>query len=458
MDNYGLISFIPVVCVIVLVFVTKRTMASLVAGSIVGAIILYGKDFFMKWIDAIYTVLGDSTWKWLFLVCGLFGGIIALFEASGGALGFSRFATRLCKSKKQSLFMAWFLDLVIFADDWLNALAVGSAMRNVTDKFKVPRELLAFVICATGCSICTLVPFSTWGVFMAGQLESNGVAAAGEGMTVYLHTLPYIFYAIVSMVVVPLYIAGIIPHFGRMKKAELRAQNTGQLLPDSMLGMVKAERESAAEEETAGAKGKAINFLVPLLVLAVITTITREILYGIFACFIVCAAMYFPQKLIKPGEFLNCIVSGFKDMLGVIGIISAAFILKEMNNELGLPAFIIGLVQDALDPRLLPAVAFIVVGFLCFAAGNFWGMLAIAFPVIIPIAQALDANSILVSGAMISGCVFGSSACFYGSEVSLVCTTTQIQNQDFAKTSLPIYILPVAITLVLFVIFGYVKG
>lgn len=155
---------------------------------------------------------------------------------------------------------------------------------------------------------------------------------------------------------------------------------------------------------------------------------------------------------------MNCIVSGFKDMLGVIGIISAAFILKEMNNELGLPAFIIGLVQDALDPRLLPVVAFIVVGFLCFAAGNFWGMLAIAFPVIIPIAQALDANSILVSGAMISGCVFGSSACFYGSEVSLVCTTTQIQNQDFAKTSLPVYIFPVAVTLVLFIIFGYVKG
>ena len=118
----------------------------------------------MKWIDAIYTVLGDGTWKWLFLVCGSGScDIIALFEASGGALGFSRFATRLCKSKKQSLFMAWFLDLVIFADDWLNALAVGSAMRNVTDKFKVPRELLAFVICATGCSICALsVPFSTW--------------------------------------------------------------------------------------------------------------------------------------------------------------------------------------------------------------------------------------------------------------------------------------------------------
>lgn len=457
MDNYGFISLIPVICVVILVFVTKRTMASLLTGSVIGAVILYGKNFFMEWINAVYAVLSDGTWQWLFLVCGLFGSIIGLFEASGGALGFSKAATRLCKSKKQSLFITWILGIIVFADDWLNALAVGAAMRNVTDKFKVPRELLAYVICATGAVVCTLIPFSTWGVFMAGQLESNGVAAAGEGMSVYIQTLPYVFYALIALLFVPLYIAGVIPHFGLMKKAELRAESTGQILPDSMIGMVKAEREAAAEEEQ-GKAGKAYNFLVPLVVLAVVTTITKEMLYGIFACFVVCALMYFPQRLLSFADFCNSMVSGFKDMLGVIGIISSAFILKQMNNALGLPAYVIGIVQDSLDPRLLPVVAFIVVGFLCFAAGNFWGMLAIAFPVIIPIAVALDANLILVSGAMISGCVFGSNACFYGSEVSLTCSTTQITNQDYAKTALPVIAIPTVIAIVLFVIFGYVQG
>lgn len=460
MGSYGILSLVPVICVIILVFITRRTMASLVAGSVIGAVILYGKNFFMEWINAIYAVLGDGTWQWLFLVCGLFGSIIALFEASGGALGFSRMSTRLCKSKKQALFMTWILDLVVFADDWLNALAVSSAMRNVTDKFRIPRELLAYVICTTGPAICTLVPFSTWGVFMAGQLESNGVAAAGEGFTTYLHTLPYVFYAIISIIAVPLYIIGVIPHFGRMKKAELRAETTGYLLPEYVHNMVRADREADAEAEEAegGNKGKAINFLIPLIVLAVVTTITKEMLYGIFACFVVCAVMYFPQKLLTLTEFLNSMVSGFKDMLGVIGIISSAFILKEMNNALGLPAFVIGLVENALDPRLLPAVAFIVVGLLCFAAGNFWGMLAIAFPVIIPIALSLDADLILVSGAMISGCVFGCCACFYGSEVSLVCDTTKVPNQEFARTALPLYVVPVGISLILFLIFGFVQA
>lgn len=459
MDNYGIISLVPVLCVIVLVFLTKRTMASLITGSIIGAVILYGKDFFLNWLDAVYAVLSDGTWQWLFLVCGLFGCIVGLFEASGGALGFSKTATRICKGKKQSLFMTWILGIIVFADDWLNALAVGAAMRNVTDKFKVPRELLAYIIAATGAVVCTLIPFSTWGVFMAGQLESNGVAAAGEGMSVYIQTLPYVFYAIFALILVPLYIIGIVPHFGPMKKAELRAENTGQILPDSMLGMVKAEREAAAEEDEAEGKPiRAINFLIPLAVLVVITIFTKEMLYGIFGCFVVCAVMYFPQKLLTMEEFFDSMISGFKDMLGVIGIISAAFILKQMNNALGLPAYVIGLVQDSLDPRLLPVVAFIVVALLCFAAGNFWGMLAIAFPVITPIAMALDANLILVSGAMISGCVFGSNACFFGSEVSLTCTTTQIQNQDYAKTALPLIAIPFILSIIFYIIFGYMKG
>jgi len=457
MEHYGFISLVPVICVVILVFLTKRTMASLITGSLIGAVILYGGSFFMEWINAIYAVLSNGTWQWLFLVCGLFGCCVGLFEASGGAMGFSKTATRICKGKKQSLFMTWILGIIVFADDWLNALAVGAAMKNVTDKFNVPRELLAYVICATGSIVCTLIPFSTWGVFMAGQLETNGVAAEGEGFAMYLQTIPYIFYALIGLILVPLYIAGIIPHFGPMKKAEKRAENTGQILPESMIGMMAAYREEAAEEEAeeGGKPKRAMNFLIPLAGLAIVTTITAEMLYGIFTCFALCAILYFPQKLLTMNEFFDAMIAGFKDMLGVIGIISSAFILKEMNNVLGLPAYVIGLVQDSLDPRLLPVVAFVVVGLLCFAAGNFWGMLAIAFPVIIPIAAALDANMILTSAAMISGCVFGSNACFYGSEVSLTCKVTDIQNQDYAKTALPIIAIPVIGSIILYIVFGY---
>ena len=459
MDHYGILSLVPVICVIVLVFITKRTMASLIAGSIIGAIILFKQDFILNWIDAIYTVLSDGTWGWLFLVCGLFGSLVGLFELSGGAMGFSEVATRVCKTRKQSLFMTWILGIIVFVDDWLNALAVGAAMRNVTDKYKVPRELLAYVICATGAVVCSLIPFSTWGAFMAGQLESNGVAAVGEGTAVYIQTIPYIFYALVALFVVPLYIAGIIPHYGPMKKAEIRAETTGQVFPDSMLDAIRAEKAAVEKEalDVGMKKGKAINFIIPMLVLAGVTMITAEILYGIFASLVVCAIMYFPQKIMTMNEFFDGMISGFKDMMGVIGIITAAFILREMNNGLGLPDYVIGLVRDSLDPRLLPIVVFIIVSALTFAAGNFWGMAAISFPVIIPIAMAMNVDPIMVSGAIISGTTFGSNACFYGSEVSLTCSSTQVQNQDYAKTALPIIAIPFIGACILYAVFGFIK-
>jgi Na+/H+ antiporter NhaC len=159
----------------------------------------------------------------------------------------------------------------------------------------------------------------------------------------------------------------------------------------------------------------------------------------------------------KGKEFLDAMMSGFKSMLGVVGIISAAFILREMNSGLGLPEFVIGIVKDSLNPSLLPVVVFIIVSALTFAAGNFWGMAAISFPVIIPIAFEMGVDPIIVSGAIISGTTFGSNACFYGSEVTLTCSSTEIQNQDYAKTALPIIIIPFVLSCILYTIFGFVK-
>jgi Na+/H+ antiporter NhaC len=430
-------------------------MASLVAGSFIGAIILYKQAFVLNWIDAVYVVLANGTWGWLFLVIGLFGSLVALIELSGGALGFSAAATKICKGRKQSLFMTWILGIIVFVDDWLNALAVGAAMRNVTDKFKVPRELLAYIICATGAVVCSLIPFSTWGAFFAGQLEANGVAAVGQGTAVYIQTIPYISYAMVALIVPPLYIAGIIPHFGAMKKAEKRAETLGLMIPpiNNEEGAIVEEKEAI---EAGMKKGRAVNFLIPMVLLAVITIITAEILYGVLASLLCCAVMYFPQKLMNGKQFLDAMMSGFKSMMGVVGIITAAFILREMNSGLGLPAFVIGLVKDTLDPRLLPLFVFIIISALTFAAGNFWGMAAISFPVIIPIAFEMGVDPILISGAIISGTTFGSNACFYGSEVTLTCSSSQIQNQDYAKTALPIIAIPFVGACILYAIFGFV--
>ena len=140
MERYGLLSLLPVAVVIVLVFFTRRTAASLLAGTVVGAVLLYGKGFAKPWLDVVYGVMGSDLWIWLVLVCGFFGSLVALFEKSGGILGFTGVAARFCRGERRTLLGAWLLGVVIFVDDWLSILSVGAAMRQATDRFRIPRR------------------------------------------------------------------------------------------------------------------------------------------------------------------------------------------------------------------------------------------------------------------------------------------------------------------------------
>ena len=177
MENYGVLSLLPVAVVIVLVFLTKRTTVSLLAGTLVGAVMLYGVHFAKPWLEVVYGVMGSELWIWLVLVCGFFGSLVALFEASGGIYGFTDIAAKICKGEKRTLLAGWLLGIVTFVDDWLSILSVGTAMRRATDRFHIPREMLAFLSNATASSICVIVPTSTWGVFMISQLVATGVCA-----------------------------------------------------------------------------------------------------------------------------------------------------------------------------------------------------------------------------------------------------------------------------------------
>ena len=168
--TYGLISLLPVAIVIVMALVTKRTLESLIVGSLVGFLILDGKSFLTSWVSATQEVFGESAWY--ILVFGVFGIIILLLEKSGGAQGISQLGTKFAKTRGMALISTWVLGILIFIDDYLNNLGVSVAMRNVTDKFKVSRELLAYMINSTGAAVCVLIPISSWAVFMAGQYLS----------------------------------------------------------------------------------------------------------------------------------------------------------------------------------------------------------------------------------------------------------------------------------------------
>jgi Na+/H+ antiporter NhaC len=326
-------------------------------------------------------------------------------------------------------------------------------MRKVTDNHKVPREFLAYVINSTGAAVCVLIPFSTWAAFMAGQLDANGVTVAGSATAAFIKIIPYVFYGWMAVLIVPLFSLKIIPLFGPMKKAVKRAEETGEVFPESTRD--KKEEFDAVETSFKG-KPKVLNFLVPMATLAVITVITQDMLLGVFISIAICFVLFIPQKLMGFGEFFDSVLNGFKDMLLVLWIIVAAFFLQKANEGLGLTPFVIEAVEPILNARLLPVASFIIIGFLAFATGSFWGVAAIAFPIIIPLATAMDVNVYLVCGAIVSAAALGSHTCFYGDAVTLSCASSQIQNSDYAKTSIPIIAVPFALAVILYLVFGFI--
>jgi Na+/H+ antiporter NhaC len=445
--EYGAICLVPSALVIILALATRRILEPLLVGAVTGFLISAGPSgFFTAFIDATYTVMMDATTVWIALVVGLFGVLIIWLDKGGGAQGFSDLVQKVATSRKKVLMATWILGIVVFIDDYINAMAVGAAMRKLSDKFNVSREYLAYIINSTGTDVCVLIPATTWFAFMVAQMEAVGIEG---GVSAYLATIPFLFYPWIAVLVVPLVILGVIPMYGPMKKAEERAK-AGQVLPESTYEEYKDQTGSEDAK-----KSSALNFIIPMLVAAIVTITTGEALYGVIIALVVCFLMFVPQRLMKFWELCDGLVQGFRDMLFVIMLIIIAFILQQANDSIGLTDYVITNVSSVISSGLLPAVCFVTIALLMFVVGSFWGIAAISFPIVIPLAQAMDVNLYLASASIISASAFGSQACFFSDAATITCGATQIRNMDYARSALPYIAIPFVLATILFVIFGF---
>ena len=450
MDTYGIISLIPVAVVIVTAILSKRAMESLVLGTFVAAIIFAKGSWWGTWLEYSYNQIGNSAYY--ILLFGMFGVLIRLLDESGSAMGFADIATKYANSPKKTQLFAWVLGIVIFVDDYLNALAVGIAMRDLADKWKIPREKLAYIVNSTGAAVCVLIPVTAWAIFYAGQIEETKALEGMSGLSAYLHTIPFMLYAWLAVLVVPLFVLGIIPTFGAMKKAEKRAQETGRVFPDHYYE--EGALEESAKEELP--KSSALNFIIPMLVCIAVCIYTKDVLTAMVITTPVAAIMLMIQKKLTIGGCCDALINGFKDMLYIMMLVIAAFVLQDFNDALGLTPYVIGLVEPIMSPALLPVLSFVVVAALAFCTGSFWGVGAITLPIIVSLAASLDANIYLAIATVICGSVFGSHACFYSDAVTVTCASIGIKNMEYAKTAVPLILVPAGLSIIGFIIMGFV--
>ena len=446
--DYGLLSLVPVLVVIVSAIITKRALEPLILGTLVGFVILAKENFVVAYLDSLYGELGESSYY--IIIFGLFGIYIHLLEKANAISGFTKVGLRFAKNKKKAAFLAWIMGIVFFLDNYFSILGAGISNREIADKNKMSREMFSFAINAVACCTCVLVPLSLWGVFMSGQIETTLGIDTGMGLSEIVKSIPFMFFAWVLLVFVLLYQFRIIKPFGPMKKAEERAETTGDVLPEDLAAQAPANSD---EDEK---PVNILNFIIPMASLIAVTLVTQELTYGLIVGIVLCFILYIAQKLITAAEAFDAICKGFEEMFVVTALVISAFVLQNANDELGLAPFVVNSVVNVISAPLLPVIAFVLLMVLGFVTGSFWGMAAVCFPIMLPLAQALDANIYLTIGAVIAGCAAGSATCFYGDSVTLTCGLTKIRNIDYLRSALPMLIPPIVVTVIIYIAAGFI--
>ena len=441
--DYGFITLLPTALVLMLAIWSRRTLESVLAGALLAFFILEGPAFLDAMARATLAVLMSEDVAWVLLVCGLYGGFIGLLVKGGGSHAFGRALMRRIDTKRGGLLATWGLGLVIFLDDYLNSLTVGATMKAVTDRFRTSRAMLAYVVDSTAAPLCLLIPLSSWGAYFSSLLEQNGVAPKGQGLSFFIESIPYLFYPMAAILIVPLVATGVIPLVGAMHRAEKQAETTGDL-------GVFEDNALVVEETTRGGMSA---FFFPMIAMVFFTVFPSiDLLRGVIAGILITLVHYALWRVMPLGALFDTCMDGIKSMVPVLAMLLTLFVFVEANDRLGLTSYVIDAVSPFMTAALLPVVVFITVSVLAFTTGSNWGVIAITMPIAFPLAQAFDVSIPLVMGALFSASGFGSHACFYSDSTMLSAQGAGCRTHEHALTQLPYALLGATVAAILYVV------
>ncbi|MBK0422147.1 TRAP transporter large permease subunit [Leucobacter sp. CSA2] len=448
------LAILPVITVLLVSVLTKRALLGLLSGTIVGAILLGGWGFFDTLVATFGKSMSNETVHWLALVVVLFGILIAYFNASGAVSDFARWTEKFVNSRRKSLLLTWLLTVALFIDDYLNALTVGTSMKKVTDRYNVPRTLLGTIVKLTSAPIAVIIPFSTWAVFFSALLEQDGVTVNGSGFGAYVQGLPFVFFGWFALAIGLLLALGVIPLVGPLRREQLRVDRTGDPLPE---GLTEEERAAELSDETdTGHRPLPFNFLIPIITLIAVTIFTEvDIVKGSAAAVVVAIILYVAQKRMTIKAVFESAFEGIMSMGYVMVLFVLAFMVQQMNMDLKLAEWVIGVTEPVMHGAWLPAIVFLVCGVYAYATGAFWDLAAVITPVVLPLAIAVGVDPVLAGTAVFSGAALGSTTCLYGDGIILASKSVGVKPLNLMLSILPYAAVAAVLTLIAYVIAGF---
>ncbi len=459
----GIWSLLPLAFALIIAYRTKSATFALLIGCLIG-VVMAGFDPATGFNQLAQDALGDGEFIWICLIIFSIGIVFEFYKFAGVFSEFTRRVSGKFKSEKGVSFSAWLMGLFII-DDYFSPLMSGMVMRPLTDKVRISREKLAFLLDSTTAAVCVIFPFSAWGAYIAGLTAEQG-GPGGDPATafsIFLNSIPYNFYSIILIFFALGIALKIIPDYGPMRKAERRSRETGKVIRDGGVPLVTMESESVKAET-----GKPVNLLtdlvVPLIVIVGIATSTIIFLGSVRIAEAFMAAviymsllMFITKRLHSIGELMSLIYRGLKNVMPAVVIIALAYCLNEVTLALGTAVFISDISEEWLTPGLLVAATFFFTALISFSTGSSWGAFAIMIPLAVPIAYTFTGGVIdpLVYkcvGAVGGGGIFGDHSSPVSDTSVLSSAGAGSDHMDHVITQLPYALLVGGVTIILYLI------
>ena len=446
-------ALVPSFVAIILALITKEVYSSLFIGITVGAV-LAANGSFTGTLDNIFTngivaSVSDSYNVGILVFLIMLGAIVALMNKAGGSAAFGRWAETHIKTRRGAQLATILLGILIFIDDYFNCLTVGSVMRPVTDRHKISRAKLAYLIDATAAPVCIIAPISSWAAAVSGFVSD------GSGLSLFIRTIPYNFYALLTIaMMLTLTIKNV--DYGPMMKFEKNAK-----AGDIFSGTNPYANQT---DEVPEGKGTVLDLVLPILVLVTCCVIGMIYTGGFFdganfieafsnsdasvglmlgsAFGLLFAIIYYvARKSFSFRDAMGCVPEGFKAMVPAIMILVFAWSLKNMTSYLGASTYVAGVIESSAKglQMFLPAVIFLIACVLSFATGTSWGTFGILIPIVLEAFPWSEGNpiSIVCVAACMAGAVCGDHCSPISDTTIMSSAGAQCEHVNHVSTQLP---------------------
>ena len=467
-------ALVPPVVAIGLALITKEVYSSLFIGVLMGGILYSGFSFEGTithiFEDGMINVLSDSYNVGILIFLVILGTMVCLMNRAGGSAAFGQFAADHIKGRVGAELATILLGCLIFIDDYFNCLTVGSVMRPVTDKFKVSRAKLAYLIDATAATICIIAPISSWAAAVTGFVEGE------DGFSIFVRAIPYNFYAILTIVMM----IGMVllrTEFGSMKFHEKNALK-GDLYT------TPGRPYDTEKQPEVSVRGTVLDLLIPIISLIIccmigmlytggffsgedfVTAFSQSdaslgLTMGSFFGLLITIGLYQVRRVLKFSECMACIPEGFKSMVPAIMILSFAWTLKAMTDSLGADVYVATVVASSARSFLnfLPAIIFVVGCFLAFATGTSWGTFGILIPIVVAVFENSNPDLMIISiSACMAGAVCGDHCSPISDTTIMASAGAQCEHVNHVTTQLPYAVTAAVVSFVSYIIAGFVQS